>query len=276
MMATDELGDNGLPIADVGEWVENKLAAIREYVTITAPARRNYLRRGNAGVTYIELFCGPGQARVRGTNDVYDGSAIVAAQAARDSGVPFTDVYLADTNKDYVDACVHRVGGSARRFSCVGPASETSESILGKLNPHALHFVVLDPFNLDDLPFDVIKNLARLRHVDMLIHFSSQDLQRNLDLNLAGDRDNLDGFCPGWRLSVPVRASKNAQRRAYADHWCSLMSNLGMTTANAVEHVVGTKNQTLYWLYFAAKNPLAIKLWNAMSAARGPQRQLFV
>ena len=62
----------------------------------------------------------------------------------------------------------------------VGSAEDTVVRIVKKLNPYGLHFAFLDPFNLEDLPFSVIKALSGLKRIDLLIHVSAQDLQRNL------------------------------------------------------------------------------------------------
>ena len=48
-------------------------------------------------------------------------------------------------------------------FAEPGPATETVDRVLSKLDPYALHFAFLDPYNLGGLPFDIIRKLARLR-----------------------------------------------------------------------------------------------------------------
>jgi hypothetical protein len=66
----------------------------------------------------------------------------------------------------------------------VGPASDTAGEIVKILDPHGLHFAFLDPFNLGDLAFTALEQLANLNRMDMLIHVSVQDLQRNLRRNI--------------------------------------------------------------------------------------------
>ena len=70
--------EDGLPLACVGEWAEQKHARIRKYIDISRAVRRKFVK-GKGGATYIDLFCGPGRARVRETTRIVDGSALAAA-----------------------------------------------------------------------------------------------------------------------------------------------------------------------------------------------------
>ena len=73
---------------EVGQWAEEKHARIRAYLKLAAkPALKNFLAPGKAGFYYVDPFCGPPRARIRGTDQEIDGSAIVAAQAARVTGL---------------------------------------------------------------------------------------------------------------------------------------------------------------------------------------------
>ena len=97
----------------------------------------------------------------------------------------------------------------------VGPAEDTAARIVARLNKYGLHFAFLDPFNLDDLPFSVIEAFSRLKRIDMLIHVSAQDLQRNLDAYSMSENGPLDHFAPGWRNVVNLKQSKGATRADY-------------------------------------------------------------
>jgi hypothetical protein len=72
------------------------------------------------------------------------------------------------------------------------------------VNPGGLHIAFLNPCNLEGLSFDIIRKLAKLQSVDMLIHVSMQDLQRNLD-EYSGSGGVLDSFAPGWRDHVRTK-----------------------------------------------------------------------
>jgi len=259
---------------EVGRWAEDKHARIRAYLELAAkPAARSFLRPGKGGFYYIDPFCGPGRATIRGTDQEIDGSAIVAAQAARSSGAPFTCIYIADLVADHVNACAARLralGETVRTYE--GSALSTSAEIARDLPGRGLHFAFLDPYDLEALPFEVIKRLAAFKHVDILVHFSSMDVQRNVDRYLTMATSPLDTFAPGWRTRVNAQMAKHEQRRHVREHWQALMAQLDMPTAQSIEHIQGSKKQSLYWLLFAARHTLAHKFWDAIVKASQPQR----
>jgi len=140
----------------------------------------------------------------------------------------------------------------------VGAVEQTAKQVVKCLNPYGLHFVFLDPFNLQALPFSVIEAFARLERVDMLIHVSAQDLQRNLGRYIQPGDSRLDNFAPGWRQAVSLNQSQRAIRAAILSHWASKITALGLppSTSKAAQlvwfligidrrpGVVGTGNRT--------------------------------
>lgn len=261
-------------LPEVGPWAEDKHARVRAYVDLAAKTvGKNYVGPGKAGFCYIDPFCSAGRARVKGTDRVIDGSPLVAADAASRAGAPFTCMYIADIEQHYVEQCAARLrerGGQVRTY--VGPASITSIEIARDLPKHGLHFAFLDPFNLKAFPFEVIRHLAAFKRMDVLVHFSAMDLQRNFDEFLRIDESALDAFAPDWRSKVPVQMGKREQRRNAREHWEALMADVGLPTAGRIELIRGTKNQPLYWLIFAAKSDLARKIWDVILQASTPQR----
>lgn len=256
--------DDGLPLSCVGEWADQKHARIRKYVDISRAARRKFIN-GVGGATYIDLFCGPGRARIRETMRIVDGSAMVAAKEAIDSKTPFTEIHIADTNESFLDAAEKRLSClSVRVKRCKGEADDSVQTITRALNPHGLHFALLDPYDLKSLPFTVIRQLAGIERIDILVHFSQQDLQRNLRRYIKMDESPLDRFSPGWRKVIDEMRGDDVIRAKILKHWLELIRNCNMQTAEGVEEVTGTKNQHLYWLVFIARNDLAIRFWDVI------------
>lgn len=264
-------------LPEVGPWAEDKHARIKAYLALAAKTVGvQFIGPGKGGFFYIDPYCGPPRARIRDTGQIIEGSALVAATAARSAGAPFTCLHIADKNPDYVEACATELrsrGETVLTYS--GEALATSAAIASRLSPRGLHFAFLDPFNLNALPFDVIHNLASLQRIDILVHFSSMDLQRNFDDFLADDNSPLDAFAPGWRTAVHPHMPPHEQRRLVREHWQSLMATIDLPTAGGIEHIQGSRNQTLYWLIFAAKHNLARKFWDAIQRAASQQRSLF-
>jgi len=84
--------EDGMPRAVVGAWAYDKHERLRRYIDISRAARKKFHR---SGYTYIELYCGTGRARVRWTNNVIDGSAILAYKTAKSGGAPFSRLFVA-------------------------------------------------------------------------------------------------------------------------------------------------------------------------------------
>lgn len=252
---------DGLPLAEVGEWTLEKHARLRKYVDISRATRRKYV--GKAGATFIDLYCGPGRAKIRETGEVIDGSPLVAFETAVRGVVPFSEMYLADIDAESCETARARLlarTGAAQTY--IGPSDQTVEEVASRLNPLGLHFAFLDPFNLEALPFRVIRRLSEFKRMDLLIHVSAMDLQRNLPQFISGENTALDVFAPGWRDAVDVAQRPEHVRRAILDHWLDLIRKLDMQPSQGIERVTGGKKQLLYWLVFVSRHKLAQKFWD--------------
>jgi three-Cys-motif partner protein len=264
---------DGLIVSGVGEWAPEKHARVQRYIEIASKARAMYVPPPNwrGGASYIELFSGPGRSLIRNTTRIIAGSPIVAYKAAQTSGVPFTEIYLNDSDPAMtaaVDRRIRALGGVPVCYN--DPAEVAVDKIVAAINPSGLHFAFLDPFNLEDLSFDIIRKLSTLQRVDMLIHVSVQDLQRNLD-EYSKPAGVLDSFAPGWSDHVDPKQAINAFRAALMQYWLGEIQKLGTMPAKGVELIVGSKGQRLYWLVFVSAHGLAQKLWEAI---RDPMKQI--
>jgi three-Cys-motif partner protein len=262
---------DGLIVSEVGEWAPEKHARVQRYIEIASGARAMYVPPPSwrGGASYIELFCGPGRSLIRGTKRILDGSPLVAYKAAQTS-VPFTEMHLNDldpANSTAVDMRVRALGGAPICYH--EPADSAVDKIVAAVNPAGLHFAFLDPYNLEGLSFDIVRKLSILQRVDMLIHVSVHDLQRNLD-NYSKLGGVFDSFAPGWRDHVDQKQSINSFRAALMEYWLGEIRKLGTMPAKGVELIVGSRRQRLYWLVFVSAHSLAQKLWEAI---RDPMRQ---
>jgi len=268
------LDDDRLQLDEVGPWTKEKHERLRKYVDISRAVRRKFLQ-GNGGATYIDPFCGSGRAFIRDTNEKIDGSPLVAFKCARDGGEPFSQIHIADLEEEKVNAAAKRIadaGGAATTY--VGRAENVTMQIVARLNPYGLHFAFLDPYNLDALPFAVIEALGRLRRIDMLIHVSAQDLQRNLNAYTKPDDNRLERFAPGWRQHVGLDQSQQRIRAALLSYWAGKFEALGLSPAGHAELVSGQeRNQRLYWLVLVSREKLARDFWEKIRSVSG-QREL--
>jgi three-Cys-motif partner protein len=247
----------------VGPWAIEKHERLRKYIDAYRSARAKFLPpKGTGGAAYIDLFSGPGRSQIEDSGEFIDGSPIVAYKAAQISGTRFSDLHFNDLDQENVDVLrqrIARLGGMANYYN------ETAELAVDRiayaLNPAGLHFAFLDPYNLENLPFSIIAKLAKLQRMDMLIHVSIFDLQRNLRRYLEDGRI-LDAFMPGWRSSIDTNRNDQAVRTELLHYWLGLIRGLGTTPADGIELVSATRGRRLYWLVFVSAHQFGRKLWN--------------
>jgi three-Cys-motif partner protein len=259
-------GEDGLVVERVGPWAEQKHKILADYVYAAGGARTKFLHNGSA---YIDVFCGPGRSLIRTTGEYIDGSPVVAYSSGQASPCPFTSIEISDANQKLLDAAerrLHRLRAPVRVAK--GPAQQALTEIVDRLNPDGLHFAFLDPHNLGTLSFFLFEQLARLKYVDVIVHVSLADLQRNATLYSAEDYDQ---FAPGWRSKIGTNMNNQALRRALLKYWTEQIEVLGLPRAEHCELFTGPKGQRLYWLIFLARRRLARKLWKAISSeAKAP------
>jgi three-Cys-motif partner protein len=121
---------------------------------------------------------------------------------------------------------------------------------------------------LEDLPFSVIQAFSTLKYVDVLIHVSTQDLQRNLDRYSASADSPLDRFAPGWRDVVDLKQRQEGTRAAYIGYWVTKIERLGFPPGR-FELIAGSKNQRLYWLVLISRHQRAAEFWDKIRNISG-------
>ena len=253
--------DDGLRREIVGSWAREKHLRLQHYVDISRAARRKY--RGNS--TFIDLYCGPGRAKIKGTEEVTPGSAIAAGLVAAKHD-PFGAIHISDLDPINVNACGQRLATEGIRNvrTYIGKAEDNVKEVVAGLSPSGLHFAFLDPYSVLAMPFRVIEALATLPKMDLLIHFSAMDLQRNVKLLMENGK--LEQFAPGWNSVVDPAVRNDIAVLAIFRHWCGLIRGLGYKeVSDNVERVSGPKNQRLYWLVAASKAQLGKDLWGKVS-----------
>jgi three-Cys-motif partner protein len=267
---------DGLPISEVGEWALEKHALLSRYIDITRAARRKFTDPARAptkpaGATYIEVFSGSGRAKIKETKNIIDGSPLVAFRSAVRGGVPFTEIHLGDLRVGYSEAAVTRIqhaGGTG--LSYCGAAEDTARQIVARLNPFAFHIAFLDPFNLAGLSYKLVSTLAAMKRMDLLMHVSVQDIQRNADRYTAEDCAIFDTFAPGWREHVDLNQNLTSIRTGVVNYWQQLLRQLGFLDSKW-ELIRGRRSQRLYWLALASRKKIANDFWDKVRNTSGQQ-----
>lgn len=254
----------------VGDWVPEKHAILAKYINATYGARAKWQHR-----VYIDLFCGPGRVKVRGEDFTRDGGAAVAWHAARSKPGAFTQMCIGDLDAQKLDACAQRLkalDASVQAFN--GAAVDVVLPVLNSIPQGALVLAYLDPYNLGNLSYQVISTLARLKAIDFALHFSTMDLQRNVEIDFVANASRFDAVAPGWRDAIDVRSLSKAEcRAAFFEYWCGLMEQLGFKVSERKPLVRDARQIPLYRLVFLSRNGLPDKIWD--DVAQGVNRELF-
>lgn len=252
----------------VGAWIpEKKHMLLAKYLDGTRAMAAKWPHR-----VLIDPFCGPGRLQVNGESFTRDGGALIAWRQSIASSVPFTKVLVGDLNAEKVDACVSRLLAAeapVTRFH--GPAVETAPLMAASVPRGALCLAYLDPYNLEYLSFDIIKSLAALRKVDFVVHFSTMDLFRNVDLEL-GSRARFDDAAPGWREALKGISAANLKVEFFR-YWEGLVKDLGFTFSKEKPLVYNNSNSAIYRLVAFARHDHPLRVWS--DVARGPNYDLF-
>jgi three-Cys-motif partner protein len=262
------VGDDGLLVEKVGPWAKDKLEILADYIQISGATRRKY--RGNRPA-FIDVFCGPGRSLVRSTGEYIDGSPVTAFTQGKHSAERFATVEISDLEPELLAAATTRLQKlEAPVRATPGPAVVAIADIVSSLNRYGLHFALLDPHNLGALSFSIIEQLAKLKHIDILVHVSVSDLQRNAALYSSEVQRQFDEFAPEWRKHVSLDANLQSVRASMIAYWSDLVKRLGLPRAKHTELIKGTGNQRLYWLMLLSRNPRAHEFWSKITA---PARQ---
>lgn len=189
---------DGLPVLEVGPWTAEKHDYLRRYIEATRAARTRYLPpAGPGGAAFIDLFAGPGRALVRGRWEIIDGSPLIAAHHAE---APFTKVLLCELDPNNAAALRQRLRGDARVQVFEGDCNIEIDSLTAQIPPDGLNLALVDPFGATPLRFETLARLARFERMDLLLHFPTNDLARNL----RSDSDRISTFLgtDSWRKRV--------------------------------------------------------------------------
>lgn len=258
--------EDGLIRGIIGAWsAEDKHERLKRYIFASHGARKRFWKDYGKDTGFVDLYCGPGRAKIRETEShVVDGSAIIAAKSGA-ACTPFQRFVIGDVNSELVSACKIRLqnAGVEKIYDFVGPAEETAQKAIDSLNKSSLNLGFVDPFNAD-LPFSVIATLSKIKKMDLLIHFSGMDFKRNMNAMMEDGR--LEDLAPGWRSVISENMSINQKRDKIFQYWRGLLENkLNYKVNDKIIRVNAPNNAEIYRLVFASRNELPDRLWSDVS-----------
>lgn len=263
--------DRGKYDDGVGSWVHSeKHKLLATYID----AARSAATSGKfSNWVYIDPFCGPGRMQSRGESFTRPGGAMVAWRQSQISGAPFSKVFIGDLDKQRLDACEARlVARSCPVQAFHGPAAETAVEMVRAVPARSLCLVYIDPYNLALLSYPMIAEFSKLPKVDFVVHFSTMDWLRNIEMETSPERARFDEVCPGWRQKL-ANTSRSSLPVAFFDLWHQKIRGLGFEFSREMKLIYNDDQHEIYKLVFFARHDLPRRLWK--DVARPQNRGLF-
>ncbi len=282
MKSQRRLPDDGLPMPLVGSWALQKYRLLDLYDTLFSTGMK---RRWNQRV-YIDLFSGPGRARIRGAERIEETSPFIALR------VPdrFDKYIFCDRNEKNISALRDRVG---REFSDVEAAYVPGDcnEVVARIVEHiprpssgksVLCFCFADPFGIDDLKFRTIQTLSARARTDFLVLLAlDMDANRFQSLYAKESSRVIDEFLDDsfWRSKWATSRAQGVDFRVFlAKAFASRMVGLGYLPAGLErmkEVRSAEKNLPLYHLAFFSKHARGYQFWDQVLKSGTDQLSLF-
>jgi three-Cys-motif partner protein len=261
--------DDGLVVQCVGEWAKDKHDYLGRYIAATRYVRRKYLPpMGNGGAAFIDLFGGPGRCCIRGTTpERIDGSPLIAL---RHDEAPFTKVIVCDLDHESVVALRQRTAEFGERARIIeGDCNLVIDEIVRAIPVDGLNIALIDPFAARALNFDAtISRLAGFKRMDLIIHWPTMDLKRNLGRNQDVLNDMLGLHDDRARAFTPEDVTRKIG--TLKDQLKPFGYDVHQEDRSVP--VKNSKHGILYHLVFASKDKQGNKIWNSI-ARREPSGQ---
>lgn len=260
------LDDDGLYTPDVGDWAEQKYRLVSSYATMFSTAMKGKWHR-----VYIDLFAGAGRARIKNSQRIVPASPLLALNVPN----KFDLHIFCEKEKKTIDTLEKRVSESypnvASRF-LRGDANNLTEQILKEIpqaNPNfkVLSFCFADPFALENLAFDTIRELSS-RFIDFLVLIpTGMDAVRNVSRYISSTNTTVDRFLglATWREKWHEAEKEGENFGTFITNcFGEQMTKLGYNYSgiDKTQQIRSTeKNLPLYRLAFFSRSDLGEKFW---------------
>jgi three-Cys-motif partner protein len=271
------LEDDGLAIAEIGSWGEEKYRLVSFYAALFAQSMRSKWD----SLVYIDLFSGAGRSRIRGTKRIVLASPLLIL------GMPETfDKYIfCEKDRNNADVLETRCQRdfSARTVKIIaGDANTLTERIIAEMprpgkSRKVLAFCFIDPYQMQNLKFSAIEILSQ-RFMDFLVLIpSGMDAARNEQLYVRPTNTAMDRFVGNadWRnrWKSDKQSGKSFENFVVEEFGRSMqqLKYIDPGLKDAILIRSDDKNLRLYRLVLYSKHPLGNKFWKEARKYTNPQ-----
>ena len=261
------LGDDGYLTPEIGSWGEDKYDLVKKYAELFATSMK---KKWDTRV-YVDLFAGPGRARIKRSQTIVLGSPLIA-MSVRD---PFDKYIFCEEDTEKLKALKNRVQAEYAQLNAVfvpGDANKVANKILDELpyskEKRMLGFCFADPYKLKNLNFQTIKTLSK-RYMDFLILIpTGMDALRNQTLYEKSGDTTVQDFLGDPEWSERWRGARKQGikfDRFITEDYERRMSDLRYIYGGTQDSVLirsTEKRLRLYRLSFFSRHPRGQEFWN--------------
>jgi len=265
------LASDGLPARLTGQWAHGKKYYFCRYLDIMT---HGVGRKWQGKLAYVDLFSGPGRSIVRGSQEVVDGSPVLALN------YEFARYIFVDIPE--VLSCLKKRLAGHPKFSQIvfieGDCNEVIEEVRFASPADHLMLAFIDPTGLQ-IRFRTIQRLVQNRSVDLLMTLQfGMGIRLNLNQYIKAEGAKLTAFLGNaeWRKDASEGGSASHVLRRIKNRYLHHLRELGYLPVQDREiDIRNDKNVLLYFIAFASRHPLGGKFWReAIKIEWTGQRQM--
>jgi len=234
-----------------GAWARDKLKILELYLKGYLGATTSALER-----IYIDGFAGPGTNRVGSSGDQFDGSPLIALNAAAQNGTRFDRLYFIERRGDVLKELRSTVEARSlldRATFILGDVNSELPRLVQTLPLKSPTFVFLDPEGIDP-SWQTVQAISPWR-TELLINFPfGMAMNRNRRSPKVTEYFGTEGWRQIWR---PGRAPV----RELLDFYKARLRRLGYEYSPEHDRLIRTDgNARLYYLMLVSKVSTAAKI----------------
>jgi three-Cys-motif partner protein len=275
------LADDGLYTPIIKQHSVEKIRVHNYYLALfTTSMKAHWPQRA-----YLGLYSGPGRARLEGTGEIVETTAMSAFRPRS----PFTKYIFVDNDPRCIEALEGRIAALPDKHDVSLIPADVKDALpqiveaMPRFGPGngLLSFCFIDPFSAA-LDFEVIRTLGSRYKMDFLILLMlGRDVRTNFRKYLEDPADTRIGSLiddPNWREEWRERGlHKRELVRFLLGKFDAAMARLGYKAGRPSDahpvRVMG-KNVFLYSLVFYSKSDLGKQFWEATRKGSDPQTKL--
>ncbi len=232
---------------DVGDWTRDKLKIIELYLPGYLGATTKASER-----VYVDAFAGPGQNRLRESQQLTDGSPLIALKARAGNNVTFSKLFFIEKDPSLADELrehVEKMGAANRAEVLCGDVNEILPRLMKRISKRSPTLVFLDTEGIEP-KWNTVEAISQWQ-VEFLINFPlGMSINRNLESSKARDYFGTDEYA--------VANDQSDRERALLDLYKRRLFELGFQYTTEDDRLIRTQgNRKLYYLILASKNVAA-------------------